>query len=107
MGIWADLSQRLDKAVDTLGDTIHYSTDGTTFVDLDGFVIFPEEAVVGFGIDELNSRPQLKISKELVPVVRQSHRFTCVARLGAGTWQPSSKQPSTQGRYWLFDIQKV
>lgn len=108
MGIWADQAQRMDRLVDkTLGDTILYATNGTTFVPLDGFIIFPDEQIGGFGIDELNSRPQLKIAKELLPAITQTHRLTCVARLGAGTWRPSNKQPASQGRYWLVDIQKA
>lgn len=109
MGAWDKYAQLMDRTVDAaLNDTIHYSTNGgTSFVDHPGFIIFPEEAVGGFGIDEINSRPQLKISKELVPEISGSHRFTCVGRLGAGAWRPSTKKPASQGRYWLVDIQKA
>lgn len=108
MGNWAQHATVLDQIVDAeIGDTISYSINGAAPVPMDGFIIFEDDGFGVAGIDELKQRTRLKISKALVPNPRQTDRFTCVARLGAGTWRPSNNAAATQGRYWLVDIQRV
>lgn len=107
MGNWAPYAALLDQTVDAeVGDTISYSVNGAAAVPMDGFIIFEEDVFGTGGIDEIKPRTRLKISKALVPAPRQADRLTCVARLGAGTWRPSNNAPTTQGRYWLVDIQR-
>lgn len=110
MSDWDTASSKMDIAVDErLGDTISYSTDsGVTFTDLPGFVLFFTE---GFGLNSLDSalgsRPRVKIRKDLIGEVNpRTHRLRH-PRLGADTYRPGNDDPDDQGRYVIFDIQKV
>lgn len=111
MADWSELSARLDATVDdTLGDTIQLSLNsGATYTPVKGFV-GPFVAGIGIGaMDEpLGSRNRVKLDRSLfgggLPGrnVRVQH-----ALLGAGTYRPASGEPEEQGRYVLFDVQKV
>ena len=108
MSDWDTHSAVMDEVVDErLGDTISYSLDGVTFTDLKGFVLPFGESIGLDGIDPtLGTRWRGKIRKTLVAEPLGSHRLRH-PKLGADTWRPAADDPENQGRYWLFDIQKV
>lgn len=111
MADWSELAAKMDATVDTaLGDTIQLSLNsGATYAAVQGFVA-PFVAGIGIGaMDEpLGSRNRVKLDRALfgggMPGrnVRVQHPM-----LGAGTYRPASGEPEEQGRYVLFDVQKV
>lgn len=109
MSDWETASAKMDQEVDArLADTISYSTDGgATFVPTPGFILpFTESFGLG-GIDApLGSRMRVKIAKAILAAPLPTHRLTHPL-LGADTWKPAGEDPDQQGRYWIFDIQKV
>lgn len=111
---WDALAARMDGLVDQkLGDRISYSTDGgATFPVIAGFVIFNNEPLsFPLQTDELlGSILRLKVNKSLLAYPDPAHRIRhelLTDRYGAATFQPAGTDPEEQGRYWLFDIQKV
>lgn len=105
---WDQASAAMDEQIDArLGDTISYAANGVTFVDLKGYVLF-EEAPLGLeAIDEImGSRPRIKISKAVVPCPEPVHRLRS-AKLGAETYRPAGSAPENQGRYWIFDVERI
>jgi hypothetical protein len=106
---WDASSAKMDEDVDAhLSDTISYSTDeGATFNDIAGFVLpFAEGLALGPIDPSLGSRYRVKVRKSLVAAPDRTHRLR-QPKLGAGTFRPSGDDPDEQGRYWIFDIQKV
>jgi hypothetical protein len=108
MSDWDDAAAAMDAEVDArLGDTISYALDGVNFVDMPGFVL---PAVEGIGLNELDPalghRWRVKISKALVAEPLRTHRLSH-PKLGVDTYRPAGDDPDDQGRYWIFDIQKV
>jgi hypothetical protein len=111
--IWEAAAARMDAAVDTyLGDTILVQMGGgefDPFVPMKAFVIDVDASQpTDFDpIDEpLGNRKRIKIAKGTMPVVSVNHRIKH-PRLGEGVYRPSGALPENQGRYWLFDVQKV
>lgn len=109
---WEDLAARMDAAVDSaVGDSIRFSTDaGATWSTQNGFVL--SAAMTGgiIGMDEpLGGRMRVKLPRSLFGddgVPSRSVRLEHV-RLGPGTYRPAGGEPEEQGRYILFDVQKV
>ena len=111
MSDWDQVSGKMDSAVDArLSDTVSYSPNGDggdPFVDIPAFVLpFTEGLNLGELDPTLGTRWRIKVAKDVVPEVlrRQHYRHH---KLGAATWRPSGENPEEQGRYWIFDIQKV
>lgn len=111
MADWSELSADLDEAVDSLlGDTLSVSTNaGATWRDVQGFVLPVGHSLNVGSIDEpLGSRPRIKLKRDLfangIPprTLRIKH-----ATLGADTYRPAGSEPQEQGRYVIFDVQKV
>lgn len=109
---WSDLSAKMDATVDEqLGDDIRFSANaGGSWSMVKGFVL-PSSMTNGLiGMDEpLGSRPRVKLPRTLfgdagLPDgnVRVQH-----AMLGPGTYRSAGGEPEEQGRYILFDVQKV
>jgi hypothetical protein len=108
---WADLAAQMDAGVDShLGDSILYSVDGTTFLPIAGFVYDAGELEMlsGQPIDPNRRDPRVKINRNLIPKPGLEHRLRH-PRIGPGTWRPTNVEPDklTQGRYWLFDVERV
>jgi hypothetical protein len=106
--MWDSASALMDAAVDTLGDTILYKRAGESeFTAIKGFVI---ENVAGETVDEIDeivsSIPRVKIHKSIVASPSKFDRLQH-PKIGPGTYRPLGKDPQTQGRYWVFDVQKV
>lgn len=105
---WADYAAKLDAGVDSyLGDTISYSRAGGAFEDVQGFVILagdvPELGVTQ--IDSIREVDRVKLNAALgKPADADRLRHS---KLGAGTFKPTNAEPSVQGRYWIFELQKV
>ena len=110
MSDWDVAAPAMDEAIDErLSDTIAYSTDeGATYDDIAGYVLpFAE----GLGLNEIDSplgaRWRVKVRKTLVDEPSRTHRLKH-PKLGVDTvWRPAGEDPDDQGRYWIFDIQKV
>lgn len=108
LSIWQGLSDEMDAVVDAnLADQIRYSIRGAPFRTLAGYVEFDNPSLSIDEIDELATRPRLKIAKALIDKPVQMDRIQCTARLGSATYRPVGKAPREQGRYWIIDIQKV
>lgn len=105
---WDQASAVMDQAVDArLGDTIAYAANGVSFVALKGFVDFTGDPIGLDATDEIfNSRPRIKVAKAVIPYPDPSHRLQS-SKLGPGTFRPAGSVPVEQGRYWLFDIEKI
>lgn len=105
---WDQASAAMDSAVDALlGDTIAYAANGVTFVDIKGFVLFTDAPLGLDATDEIfDSRPRVKIDRTVVPYPDPQHRLRH-AKLGPGTYRPAGSVPEQQGRYWLFDVERV
>lgn len=105
---WDQASAAMDEAIDArLGDTISYAANGVSFVDLNGYVLFEEVPLGLEAIDEImGSRPRIKIAKSVVPYPEPAHRLRH-AKLGPATYRPAGSNPENQGRYWLFDVERV
>lgn len=108
---WEDLAAQMDATVDAaVGDAIELSTNsGASFQPVQGFVA-PYVAGMGIGgFDEpLGSRNRVKLLRSYFAdgVPGRDVRLRS-PRLGAGTFRPASSEPEEQGRYVLFDVQKV
>lgn len=111
MAGWDQYFDKLDSAVDAhVGDTIDYSISGK-FVKVQGFVVTAAEPQRGEGdyLDNiLGVKKRVKLNKSLGILPSGSHRLRH-PQLGAGTWRPLGVEDDeeTQGRYWIFDVQKV
>jgi hypothetical protein len=109
---WDDLAAKMDADVDTvLGDTILFSADaGSSWSSENGFVLSASMTNGIIGMDEpLGARMRVKMARDLFGAsglpgrsVRLQH-----ARLGQGTYRPAGGEPEEQGRYILFDVQRV
>lgn len=109
---WSDLAPQMDAIVDeTLGDSIRYrASSSAAWTTVQGFVL-PSSITSGIiGMDEpLGGRMRVKLPRSLfgdtgVPSrdVRLEHTL-----LGVGTFRPAGGETEDQGRYVLFDVQKV
>jgi hypothetical protein len=111
LSAWDNASALLDDKVDEgVGDTIEYAANGVNFVNMQGFVI-PDVADPGPAefIDEtVATRWKIKIAKRKLPYPEITHRLRH-PKLGAGNFRPigAVPDPQTQGRYWLFDVEKA
>lgn len=109
---WDEISARMDEDVDAhVADTIAYSTDGTAFTNIPGFVLFEGEGLEGAFEGALQTSPRVKIRASLLPAggpVR-SHRLKATRLPGGANviYRPSTDKPDEQGRYIIFDVQKV
>ena len=110
---WSDLAARMDAVVDAgVGDAISFSDDsGATWRTEQGFIV-PAIATGGImGMDEpLGTRNRVKLPRDLFGAAGTPNRATIRiqhARLGTGTFRPAGGEPEEQGRYILFDVQKV
>lgn len=100
---------RLSAEVDNrLGDLIQYAAGaGAAFVEMKGRV-FVADASTGLDpIDEAENRWRLRIAKGKVPAPSKADRIKCSTILGNVTYRPVAKDPISDGRYWLVDLQKV
>ena len=110
---WDSASAQMDDAVDArLGDTIQLSIDGgNTFLPVKGYYL-PYAAGGGLEIydEPLGQKPRFKLQVKHFPGGRQPSfdydRMRC-AKAGPFTFRPSGSAPDEQGRYFIFDIQKV
>lgn len=105
---WDALSAQLDTACDDgVGDTIAYAANGVSFVDIKGYVLFTENPLGLDATDEIfDTRPRIKLAKAVVPYPEPQHRIRS-AKLGPATYRPAGSIPEDQGRYWLFDVERV
>ena len=109
---WESASPIMDGKVDQiLGDTFSVSLDGgQTYEPRKGFYL-PVSAGGGFSpYDEnLGSKPRVKMSKDILGDTPPDRRYVRLryAKLGDATYCPGGAEPDEQGRYWIFDIQKV
>lgn len=106
--MWDRASARMDAAVDTLGDNIEYALDGVTFVNVKGFIfdnVDGETSYESFD-DDFDLRKRVKIPRAFLAQPLRSHRLRH-PRLGTGSFQPGNSEPKSEGRYWLFEVQKV
>lgn len=117
--LWDQYSGILDERVDAVvGDRIRYRRDGQWLGDAElpveervipGFILFYGQPR---GIDEvdetLGTRKRVKIAMALIGDEEpdRSDRIQH-PKLGPGFFQPSGSDPETEGRYWLFDVQKA
>lgn len=107
--LWDSVMAIVDPAVDgTVGDKIRYAIDGTTFTVIPGFVFDDVQGETSYesNDDDFDVRKRVKISKALIGDVSLAHRLQH-PRLGAGTFRPTNSVPQSEGRYWLFEVQKV
>lgn len=107
--LWDSAADLMDGAVDNLlGDRIRYkrATDAD-FVVIEGFVVIE---VAGETVEEndeiVSSIPRLKVAKTTIAHPSLADRIQH-PKLGSGTYRPLGSDPQTQGRYWVFDVQKV
>jgi hypothetical protein len=105
---WDQFADILDATVDDkLGDRIEYAANGVNFVPIAGFVKTANANLDLSPIDEMtDSRPRVKIAKALVPYPDPAHRLRH-PRLGQGTFRPASTLPDDEGRYWIFDVERI
>lgn len=105
---WDQAAALLDAKVDEyLGDDIDYAANGVTFAPIKGFVLLNMASLGLESIDEIvGSRNRVKIAKAVLPRPERTHRLRH-PRLGSGTFRPAGTVPEEQGRYWLFDVEKV
>lgn len=105
---WDEFSLTMDQEVDDrLGDAIDYAANGVTFVAIKGFVQFTPAPDGLDATDEIfDVRPRVKIAKAIVPYPDPQHRLRA-ARLGNATYRPAGSVPENQGRYWVFDVERV
>jgi hypothetical protein len=109
MSLWDIAAAKMDAAVDGIvGDTISYALDGLNFADVQGFVLDDTTGEDGYeALREDNAvRKRVKIAKAKVPEISLDHRLRH-PRLGTATFRPTNSIPQSEGRYWLFDVQKV
>ena len=112
MSDWEIHSQAMDAKVDELlGDTISLSTNGgASYTTVGGFILLVVGSSGIDGFDEtLGYKPRAKLHKSLIgeePPNRDTVRIRA-GKLGGLTYQPAGGEPDDQGRYWLFDIQKM
>jgi len=117
--LWDKYSKILDDNVDRgVGDRIRYQRAGVWLGDTDlppaersipGFVLFFGAPRNIDEIDEgLGSRTRVKVSMDLIGTDEplRSDRIQH-PKLGPGSFQPSGSIPETEGRYWIFDVQKA
>jgi hypothetical protein len=108
--LWDAAAAKMDAAVDSmLGDALQVRLAGApAFVAMQGFVVDDSEPqAFDTALDEtLGTRKRVKIAKALMPVPSRNHRIQH-PRLGPGTFAPAGSDPQSQGRYWIFDVQKV
>lgn len=115
--IWDKASKVLDRGVDGMvGDRLRYRHRGVWLgavpaggVDavVAGFVINDAAALNINEVDEtLGSRWRVKISSALVDQPIQSDRIQH-PKMGSGWFCPAGSQIENDGRYWIFDVQKV
>ena len=111
MSDWDRVSGNMDAQIDArLADTVAFSPDGDAdepFVDIAAFVLpYPEGLNLGELDPTLGARWRIKVAKANVPEIlaQQHYRHH---KLGDATWRPAGEDPDDQGRYWIFDIQKV
>ena len=110
MAAWDELAAQMDEEVDAaVGDTIAYSVNGgVDYVDYPGFLIPFEQGLGLDGIDEtLGRRLRVKLGVRFVPKVSRAHRLKVVAKMGEQVYQPIESVEANDGRYNVFDIQKV
>jgi hypothetical protein len=86
-----------------------YSTDGgAAFTVIKGRITAAEANTFAAGrLDEAQGHWQLRVSKDVVPDPNKDHRIQCAPILGADTYRPTGRDPISDGRYWLVDLQKV
>lgn len=112
MSDWETYSGAMDAAVDDLlGDTLSLSTNaGASYTTVSGFILLVVASSGIDGFDEtLGYKPRVKLSKAIIgeePPDRDTVRIRA-GKLGGLTYQPAGGEPDDQGRYWLFDIQKM
>lgn len=108
---WEDLAAQMDADVDSgVGDCIRFSADaGVTWTHQQGFVLSASVTGGIIGMDEpLGAKMRVKLTRDLfadgVPdrSVRLQH-----PQLGPGTYRSAGGETQEQGRYILFDVQKV
>lgn len=105
---WDSAAAAMDAEVDArLGDTISYAANGVTFVDVSGFVLFTDVPLGLDASDEIfDARPRVKLAKAVVPYPDPQHRLRST-KLGEATYRPAGSLPQEQGRYWLFDVERI
>ena len=106
---YAAFAARMDAEVDTrLGDPISYSIAGGPFVMIQGFVTDadPGEDYSASSIDPLPRRKRVKIARAVVAKPDKVDRLTADL-LGPGVFRPRNGKPRIDGRYFIFDVERV
>lgn len=108
--MWDKLSAQMDSTVDTtLGDSILFAPTPTApFTTIKGYVIFDVTGETAYeALDgDFATRKRLKVAVSIIPVITRDLRFQH-PKLGPEIYQAGGDVPETQGRYWLFDVQKA
>ena len=107
--LWDGLAARMDAVVDdTVGDRILYAVDGQTFTAVPGFVLDDVEGEASYDSmdDDFDVRKRVKIRQSLIGEVSLLHRLRH-PRLGPDDFRPTNSVPQSEGRYWLFEVQKA
>lgn len=107
---YAQAAAKMDAGVDLhLGDSILYSTTGgATYEAIKGFAI-PVDEEADYENRKIQGGPRrwrLKIATTKIARPDPDHRIKCDV-VGEGVYRPANRVPSTQGRYYVFDILKV
>lgn len=109
MSDWDAASTKMDEDVDAhLSDTILYSTSAGVFEEIPGYILpFAEGLALGPVDGALGSRWRVKIAKAHIEEPSRNHRLRHPKLGDDAVWRPAGENPDDQGRYWIFDIQKV
>lgn len=112
--IWDRYSGIMDRKVDAvLGDRLRYRHAGEWLGDgddpaartIEGFIVIGDREGPQTDYDEiLDRQTRVKIAREIVGEVSRDDRIAH-PKLGDGYWQPIGALRTTDGRYWIFDVQ--
>lgn len=104
-------ADRLSAEADNrLGDSILYAPAGATggdYVAIKGRIEAAEPTEGWSARDEAQGMWRLRVAKDVVPLPSKDDRLQCAAILGDATYRPMAKDPISDGRYWLVDLQRV
>lgn len=115
--LWDRASALLDTNVDAiLSDRVRYrhrgqwlgaAPQGEVDAVCAAFIVYANAPLNIGELDEtLGSRVRVKIAKALVDEPIQTDRIQH-PKLGDGWFRPAGSTPETEGRYWIFDVQKA
>lgn len=106
---YAALAARMDAEVDTrLGDSISYSINGAPYASIQGFITDadPGQDLAATGLDPLPKRKRVKVARTVIERPSTADRLQADL-LGPGVFRPRTSKPRVDGRYWIFDVERV